>query len=487
MVKKALNLLLFLCFLGLPFQNVFASLFIPLSERDLYDESDRAELSNFTIIGIKPYSCEKMLALLGKESKEANLWCKDGFPFNFYSLDVDSYFLSEEDAFSLVLDREGERLKEGLNGFVTLSVGGFLTRWFSYMGQFRLCDSYEGKKAYLHRGVLSLDLGPLSLIGGRDNVKVGPSKYGNLLSGLNVPFWQIRLQNNRPFRFLGLWEFLVLHGWLLEERRDHSDPRLLFLRADWKPFEWLEFGINRATLYGGKGRPSYRSLSDYLYMVSGKEENISGSKWDNDGFLGFDLTLNIPLKGFQVFRIYLEKNATDVKSGLQKGEDYQFDLPFIVVKLYEGAKTIGLFIQKDKTSFRGEVTLTKDTMYVHHAYFHEGFSYKGIILGYPYGSDILHIMAELKYAPNDTQKLAIEMGFIEQPFRKDVKPIKELNRYYCILKGAFDLRENLKLMPFMRIDYTKGDNYSFLPNHFDLKGGEKLIFNFGMRLSYKFF
>jgi len=79
------------------------------------------------------------------------------------------------------------------------------------------------------------------------------------------------------------------------------------------------------------------------------------------------------------------------------------------------------------------------------------------------------------------------MGFIEQPFRKDVKPIKELNRYYCILKGAFDLKGNLKLMPFMRIDYTKGDNYSFLPNHFDLKGGEKLIFNFGMRLSYKFF
>ncbi len=68
----------------------------------------------------------------------------------------------------------------------------------------------------------------MSLIGGRDNVKVGPSKYGNLLSGLNIPFYQIRLQNNRAFKFLGLWEFLILHGWLFEERKDHSDPRLLF-------------------------------------------------------------------------------------------------------------------------------------------------------------------------------------------------------------------------------------------------------------------
>jgi hypothetical protein len=486
MVKKIL--LTFCVLLGFslfPFKKSFSSFFLPVSERDVYEESDKSELSNFTIIGIKPYSCEKMIALLGKEEKEASSWCKRGL-FSFYSFDLDSYFLTEEDAFSLILDHEGERLKEGFNGFLTLSFGGFPTSWFSYMGQFRLSDSYEGKKAYLHRGIISLDLEAMSLIGGRDNVKVGPSKYGNLLSGLNIPFWQIRLQNNRPFKFLGLWEFLALHGWLLEKRKDHSDPRLLFLRADWKPFDWLEFGINRATLYGGKGRPSYRSLSDYLYMLSGREENISGSKWDNDGFLGFDLTLNIPLKGFQVFRIYLEKNATDVKSGLQKGEKYQFDLPFIVVKLYEGAKTIGVLIQKNKLGFRGEITLTKHTMYLHHAYFHEGFSYKGIILGYPYGTDMLHTMVEIQYTKNEKQKFGIELGFFEQPFRQKLNFVEKMNRYYCVLKGAFDL-EKLKLMPFIRIDYTEGDNYSFLPNHFELKTGNKIILDFGMRLSYKFF
>ena len=469
------------CFSSFFISKRFCFFFIPISERDLYEEADETELSNFTIIGIKPYTYEKMLFLFGKENEEVNLWHKSFLAF----LDFDSYFLTSKDAFSFVLDREGERLKEGLNGFFTLNFGASFTKWFSYTGQFRLCESYEGKKAYLHRGVFSFDLGPMSLIGGRDNVKVGPSKYGNLLSGLNIPFYQIRLQNNRAFKFLGLWEFLILHGWLFEERKDHSDPRLLFLRADWKPFEWLEFGINRATFYGGKERPSYHSLSDYLYMLSGREENISGSKWDNDGFLGFDLALNIPLKGFQVFRIYLEKNATDVKSGFQKGEQYQFDLPFIVVKLYEGAKTIGLLFKKDKISFRGEVTLTKDTMYIHHAYFHEGFSYKGIILGYPYGSDILHVMTEIKYKINENQKIEMEMGFIEQPFRKDVKPIKELNRYYCLLKGSFYLKKKLKFMPFLRIDYTEGDNYAFLPNHFELKKGEKFILNFGARFSYK--
>ncbi len=112
MVKKALSLALLFVFFS--FQNAFASFFIPISERDLYEEADETELSNFTIIGIKPYTYEKMLFLFGKENEEVNLWHKSFLAF----LDFDSYFLTSKDAFSFVLDREGERLKEGLNGFL---------------------------------------------------------------------------------------------------------------------------------------------------------------------------------------------------------------------------------------------------------------------------------------------------------------------------------------------------------------------------------
>lgn len=150
--------------------------------------------------------------------------------------------------------------------------------------------------------------------------------------------------------------------------------------------------MNRATLYGGKGRPGY-SLFEYPRLVLGQEENIPGSRYDNDGHLGYDITLDIPFKPFDLFRLYYEKEATDVKSVLQKGEEFQFDLPFIVVKLYEGAKTFGVLAKKD-FSFRGELTMTEETVYLHHHYPYEGFSYKGMVLGYPYGRDILHISAQ---------------------------------------------------------------------------------------------
>lgn len=273
---------------------------------------------------------------------------------------------------------------------------------------------------------------------------------------------------------------MVLNGWLIEKRRDISDPRLLFLRLSFKPSTYLELGVNRATLYGGKGRPGY-ALWEYPKVFMGTEENVPGSKYNNDAFVGYDISVDLPLKPFDLFRLYYEKETTDVKTPLQKGEEFQFDLPFIVVKLYEGARTFGILVKKNPFSIRGEVTLTKGTMYLHHIYSREGFSYKGMVLGYPYGRDMLHIFTQMRYGRGDEGAVELEMGFIEQPLREDLRPIKDLNRYY--LSISFDKRwKDLEVSPFLRLDLSDGENISETPLQYELREGSRVIFTFGLRL-----
>jgi len=192
----------------------------------------------------------------------------------------------------------------------------------------------------------------------------------------------------------------------------------------------------------------------------------------------------LPLRPFDLFRLYYEKEATDVKTPLQKGEKFEFDLPFIAVKLYEGAKTFGVLAKKGRFCFRGELSTTKETMYLHHAYPYEGFSYKGIVLGHPYGRDVLHIFAQLKY--ESTQEgVEIEVGFVEQPFKKDMEPVKEMERYYLSLVyhkrwGKFEFS------PVIRVDFYDGNNYAEFPLQYKLRKGRGEVFTVGFRLSHFF-
>ena len=477
--------LLFIVFAFLSFPRGWATNLLPIDFRDAYETLDALPSSSYTTRTIWPYSCEKVLALdSDKELPHVyrDMCAKRGV-FAIRALELSGYYHNSSDAFSLVLDKEGQRLREGVNAFFTMSLGGRFGSNLGYFLQARARYGPGAKEVELHRGYLDLKLGKFLFLAGKDNVKVGPSRFGGLLSGLTSPFWQVRVQTAEPLRFLGLWDLLAMRAWLLEDRRDHSDPGLLFFRVCFKPSRYLEFGVNRATLYGGKGRPGY-ALWEYPRLILGQEENVPGSKYDNDAFLGYDISVDLPLRPFDLFRLYYEKEATDVKTPLQKGEKFEFDLPFVVVKLYEGASTFGLLVKKAPFSFRGEVTLTKGTMYLHHAYPHEGFSYKGIPLGYPYGRDVLHIAAQIRYQRGE-DAIEVEMGFIEQPLKEDLEPVKELNRYYLGL--SLEKRHgNFGVSPFLRVDLSKGENLSETPLHYELRDRERLIFTLGLRLSYFF-
>lgn len=132
--------------------------------------------------------------------------------FSLYAVELSTYYLTEEDAFSLVLDQEAQRLREGANAFLTLSMGGEVSSGLGYFLQLRGRAASAEKEVNLYRGFCYLKLGKFLFLAGKDNVKLGPSRLGGLLSGLSPPFWQVRVQTAEPVRFLGLWDFLALRG-----------------------------------------------------------------------------------------------------------------------------------------------------------------------------------------------------------------------------------------------------------------------------------
>jgi len=76
----------------------------------------------------------------------------------------------------------------------------------------------------------------ISIEGGKDNVNWGPGEYGLLLSNNVPPYYLVKVQNEIPLKFFGEWDIAFLHGWLKEDRKDVSDPRIMGMRIVYRPF-----------------------------------------------------------------------------------------------------------------------------------------------------------------------------------------------------------------------------------------------------------
>ena len=129
-----------------------------------------------------------------------------------------------------------------------------------------------------------------SLEAGIDNVNLGPGEYGLLLSNNSAPYPLVKLQTEDRIEMLGTWDFLILHGWLREEREDYSNPKILAMRIVWKPADFIELGATRTILFGGDERPDYE-LSDYPDLISGEKENIPDDKFYNNSLNGYDILI----------------------------------------------------------------------------------------------------------------------------------------------------------------------------------------------------
>ncbi len=392
---------------------------VPLDEEELYRNYERAIACGFAkgySFGDRPISRETFIRLLGEvashEDEAAQIIYEDSveyferdLPLFGLESDIPSepyfwepittlrsrlFFLDSPLDFRRLENSDGEELEDGLNHFFDLSGRGQVSTYVSFFYQVQLNNNREMNKISLKKGYGKFRWKNLALKAGRDSMWWGPGMRGAwTISNNPREFNMIQLKTEAPFRlpwifrYLGEWRFDIAHLWPDDDHRVHSDPKILAMRASLMPFSWFEIAVNRATVYGGSGRPKYSGLDDWWKVITGVEEKIAG-KFDNESYIGYEISLNMPflkkltrniIKGG---RLYQDRTSPDFVAPWVKGY-HEF-------LLIADSQLFGIYLTTGKTDFRAEVANSEIETYAPDLY-PAGYTYRRFIIGHPLGRD----------------------------------------------------------------------------------------------------
>ncbi|WP_457640406.1 capsule assembly Wzi family protein [Persephonella sp.] len=474
-------LLVVLCFVT-DFSAANPLLNINTEEKVIYDNILSSKNSEKFILSLKPLS--NYYAALSSYPYRVkpllNSFDKSGWyikPFNTLTFKA---FYTDAD-YLLLEGQSGTYLLKGFNfygfedGFISL---GKRSTFYYQLRQIYNKDIFRNE---IFRLYWKFKFYKFSVEIGKDNVNWGPGEYGLLLSNNVPPYKLIKFETEKPLKLIGDWKFSLVRGWLDENRIDISDPNILGLRIVWKPADFIEIGGTKTTMYGGKGRPSYK-LKDYWDVVVSSKDNVSGDKFDNDSYAAYDISIYIPLKQFDIFKLYYQEAGSDVNAIWQEEDSGKLKdrFPFIF-SLLKPAYQTGLLIAKGSNIFRFEYASTADVFYVHHWYRYEGYTYKGFSLGYPYGRDMRSFLIKyLRYF--DKNWLEFKAGYILQPEEFS----DEEKRTYFSLEYSKFVNNLLEIRPFFRLDYIKNYDTNTLPTQFNLTDKTKTFITLGISTFIRF-
>ncbi|NPA52767.1 MAG: capsule assembly Wzi family protein [Aquificae bacterium] len=460
-------------------------------ETEVYDNAVSSISSQRYTVTIKPFSGYKTIMLLGENVDRVKPYLNTfEYPFRYIkplnSFTTKLYITNEE--YSFIEGQAGLKLRKGVNLFLIedglLSIG----ENFAVYYQFRQNWNKKYAKFEFLRWYLKFKFWKLSVELGRDNVNLGPGEYGMLLSNNAYPFPMVKIQTEESLNFLGKWDFVFLRGWLVEDRKDVDNPNILALRITWKPKDWLEIGGTKTTLYGGDGRPGY-SLLEYWDLITSSKDNVSYSKFDNDSLAQWDISLYLPLKKWfknvKIAKFYWLEGGSDVTAFWQEEENGEFRLPF-GFQFHYWCYQVGFLLSTQKSIFRLEYASTDDRVFIHHIYNYEGYTYKGVSLGYPYGRNIQSLFFKHRYYFDNTLSVEYKLGAFKQPGRDRVAvkfPIK-MTRYYAQFLVNKKIG-NFILEGFFRLDKTDNYDKNPLPTQFDMVEEDKTFYILGFSFSYR--
>ena len=342
-------------------------------------------------------------------------------------------FWAETDApRRLLYHTSGDALRDGFTGFLNLTGAGF---WGTRVGglydlgiQRRPGDITVHLKRLYVKGVW----GKWSFKLGRDAERLGPGYHGNLLLSDNAPtyeYWRIRTEEPLflpgHLGWIGGFRFMLFNAYLSDGDPDPADPRygsgvdtvhdprLLGMRLSYHPVSWLDLGLSRTILYGGKGRETYDSPRDWWELLTARSENVKpgeSHRYDNDQYVAFDLTVRLPgLNGWGPLKggkIYWEYGATDIISKWQ-GEDPGNWEPF---QLNRVANLGGLYLTTAVTELRFEFAQT-DPAWYRHGQYSQGYTYRGYPLGHHMGGDARNWFVEVSryFGPSWRATLSLDL------------------------------------------------------------------------------
>jgi hypothetical protein len=379
------------------------------------------------------------------------------------------YIYADSDIQALYYNNDGDHYEKGSNlraGFTARAELDWFSLYVNPEVRYSETDTdFIMKRAY---GVLSF-LG-LDLQLGKDSQWWGPGYHGSILLSNNAePLTMLRLTNPHPvllpwiFKYLGPFRFTFFATRLEKERKDFPEPLLWGMRLNFKPHPYIEIGLQRTALLGGKGRSE--SLSTWWKSFTAKGENIPGVE-AGDQRAGFDIKLTLPFK-WQPLQIYAEAAGEDEAGGLPS----------------KWAYLAGIYLPRilsfERISLRGEYATTHvrghPNVWYTHGIYTDGYKYKGRIIGHHMGTDSKDIFLEVTYLiPERNGRISI---FYDREVHNLSGTVREK-------KDEFGMNGGFKLMK--DVDLSASYGYGSIKNMGNMPVEDRKINIISGMISYNF-
>ncbi len=397
----------------------------------------------------------------------------------------------------------GQIVDKGFRQYLSEKGGlGYKNRFLLIYSFKQFFDERGNPEFNIKKLYTKLKLWNLEIEIGKDNLHFGPGQYGILISRNATPFPMIKFQNIEPLNFWGKWNFVFFKGWLPEKRKDISNPELLGLRFVWRLPHWnfLEIGASRTTLYSGEGKPKY-AIYEYPSLIAGAKENQPQSIYNNDAYASLDFSFYIPInkkfKTIKMMKFYFQEAGTDIHAMWQVEDLGKPAFPFFFFGFYERAYLTGILFSTSNNIFRLEYVNTAYSFYHHSHYYIEGYTFKGVSLGYPLGINIQKIMFNHRILLDKSFSLFYELGFYEKQAHDKmdhnvifaIYPLfsfgDKLRHFYGKFSGTFALK-NIKINTFFYLNAGDQIDTNPLPTVTKIENKSELFYLFGISTSFIF-
>ncbi|WP_225073120.1 capsule assembly Wzi family protein [Desulfuromonas sp. CSMB_57] len=334
--------------------------------------------------------------------------------------------------FALLTNRDGLDYRTGHNSELTLVGDARWGRWLSvdWRPLVRLQEG-DGASLRFRQGVVALGLGPVQLSAGRQPLWWGQGRHGSLVLSNNAdPLDLVRLHNPSPvelpwiLKYLGPFQFDMFAA-RLDNDREVPRPWFGGLRIGFKPWHWLELGMHRTVMFGGKGRPDI-GFDDFLTIIGG--QNLSGDDDTSNSLAALDFRLKLPF--LWNAELYGEYGGEDEAKALGI-------LPFVSKTAYLAGIYLPQIEPSGRLGLRLEYTDTnRNNAWYRHGIYRSGYTYEKKILGHHLGGTGRGYFAELSAYLNEGLSLSLSFHHADRtppglPSERHYQPALELSWQYA--------------------------------------------------------
>ncbi len=295
------------------------------------------------------------------------------------------YVYSDGKSFFAQKNRDGVEVRRGNSAFLDLT-SRFDSRYVGLVVKPELNIYDDTTQFTLKKAYLLANVDREEFMVGKESAWWGPGQNGSILLSTNAePLTTLKISNSGPYFPFGIGvrgTFFITQ--LENDRKDVRRPILHGIRLDFKPTSFIEFGLSRTAMFGGKGRKEDFATFARSFFVVG--ENDPGEPGDQRA--GYDVKIVLPWRP-QPATLYLDA----------AGEDQRHSLPSKWFYLY------GIYLPRvlslSRLELWGEYAANYDSTYpgvwyTHHVYT-QGYTYNERIIGHYIGSDAKDLFLQSRY------------------------------------------------------------------------------------------